>query len=95
MYWRLHDCQVPAKHLLYKKLTHADFVTGWKPGPPPHTDLAAAEQARVSALLKGATGIEKTDQNAIIPMPRTSFGDFADDLTKVLNEQMSVKYTGT
>ena len=31
MFWMLHDCGVPAKHLVYNKVTHGDFVTGWTP----------------------------------------------------------------
>ncbi|EFN56733.1 hypothetical protein CHLNCDRAFT_144155 [Chlorella variabilis] len=28
-FWLLHDCGVPAKHLVYNKVSHGDFVTGW------------------------------------------------------------------
>ena len=31
LYWLLHDCGVPVKHLTYNKLTHGDFVTRWHP----------------------------------------------------------------
>lgn len=31
LFWMLHDCGVPAKHLVYNKITHGDFVTGWTP----------------------------------------------------------------
>lgn len=31
MYWLLHDCGVPAKHLVYTRTGHADFVVGWRP----------------------------------------------------------------
>ena len=29
LYWLLHDCGVPAKHLVYHKVSHGDFVVGW------------------------------------------------------------------
>lgn len=31
MYWRLQDCGVPVKHLVYDKGEHSDFVTDWRP----------------------------------------------------------------
>ncbi|KAK9804327.1 hypothetical protein WJX72_007043 [[Myrmecia] bisecta] len=31
MYWHLHDCSVPCKHLMYEKPGHADFVIDWRP----------------------------------------------------------------
>lgn len=31
MFWMLHDCGVPSKHLVYNKVGHGDFVTGWSP----------------------------------------------------------------
>lgn len=29
LYWRLFDCGVPVKHLVYNKVGHGDFVTAW------------------------------------------------------------------
>src|SRR5579875_2284569 len=31
MSWRLHDCGVPAKLLMYSKDSHADFAIDWRP----------------------------------------------------------------
>lgn len=33
MFWMLHDCYVPAKHLVYDKVEHSLFVTGWRAAP--------------------------------------------------------------
>ena len=33
MYWALRDCGAPARKLVYTRVGHADFVTGWRPLP--------------------------------------------------------------
>ncbi len=33
MFWMLHDCKVPVKHLVYDKVDHSLFVTGWQQQP--------------------------------------------------------------
>ncbi|PSC75845.1 peptidase S9 [Micractinium conductrix] len=43
MYWELRDCGVPAKHLVYNKVSHGDFVTQWTALPRISGQVAGEE----------------------------------------------------
>ncbi|KAL4442435.1 hypothetical protein ABPG77_005019 [Micractinium sp. CCAP 211/92] len=44
MYWMLHDCGIPAKHLVYNKVGHVEFVTEWA-ALPRISGTAAGDEA--------------------------------------------------
>ena len=79
MFWRLYECGVPAKHLVYPKLTHGDFVISWKP---------------LQQTPSGTSG-ETHSTRALQTMQtsnRDGLADFREDLLDVLTEQAVVKY---
>lgn len=82
MFWRLHDCGVPTKHLLYPGLSHADFVIAWRP-------LQQRRHTRQSSLeISALRGAVKRG----MPRNASSQTDFEDDLTAVLSEVAAVRY---
>ncbi len=46
--WRLYDCGVPVKHLVYNKVGHGDFVINWLQSQQPSTS-AHGQQPSTSA----------------------------------------------
>jgi hypothetical protein len=82
MFWRLHDCGVPAKHLLYTKLSHADFVTAWRP-------LRQGEGRQVG---NGSGRTLRKAEDSVGLRRGSSVRDFEDDLVAVLSERALVQY---
>jgi hypothetical protein len=94
MFWRLNDCGVPVKHLMYVKLSHADFVTGWRPleGSKDNHQLHALAKERVCGSVSPCG---KGRSEAVNRIPKSSSSrqpmtDFAEDLVDVLGDRVSI-----
>eukprot|EP00887_Chlorella_sp_A99_P007116 scaffold2.g7116.t1 len=61
MYWLLHDCGVPAKHLVYTRVSHGDFVTCWRPLP----QLGAATAGTANDLPGHASDLVAVARGAV------------------------------
>ncbi|CAL8466146.1 g5682 [Coccomyxa elongata] len=79
MFWRLYDCGVPAKHLVYSKLTHGDFVISWKP-----LQQMSSGSSGETHSTKAVAAMESSNEDAL--------ADFREDLLDVLTERAVVKY---
>lgn len=76
MFWSMYDCGVPVKHLLYPRLTHADFVTAWR---PLRQDQVGDREVAAAIRTRAANGFG-------------SLGDFAEDLMDILSEKKAIQY---
>ena len=89
MLWRLRDCGVPARHLMYAKLSHADFVTAWHPLPGGREDNTGTKAAEAAGV--GAAKCSRESSEAEYAVLSSSRGrgqdliEFSEDLVAVLH----------
>ncbi|BDA51015.1 probable isoprenylcysteine alpha-carbonyl methylesterase I at N-terminal half [Coccomyxa sp. Obi] len=79
MFWRLYDCGVPVKHLVYPKLTHGDFVISWKPLQQTPSGCSGGTHSTITVR-----AMESSNADGL--------ADFREDLLDVLTEQAIVRY---
>lgn len=96
MFLALRSCDIPAKHLIYDRTQHNDFVLDWSPvrvtnGITPAASTAAVAAAAADDQRAAAPG-SSTAAGAAINSSSEALQPFARDLLAILTGRVQVRF---
>jgi hypothetical protein len=93
MFLALRSCGIPAKHLIYDRTQHNDFVLDWSPVRVTNGTTPAASTAAVAADdQRAAASGSSTAAGAAINSSSEALQPFARDLLAILTGQVQVRF---